>query len=699
MANSVTMKRKIYLLLIAVGGIITSNAQVFSESFNAPFTPANSNWVVQNNSAPTSTIDWFQGNGVSTFSAYAGGINDYFAANYNSTGAASAPGTISNWLITPPVTLINGATISFATRTASTPTVYPDRLQVYVCNTNTYNLPTGATSVGSFSLIFDVNNTLSTATTAVQTGSLVAGYPQVWTVYTATVTGIPSSVSGRVAFRYFVTNAGAVGVNGNYIGLDEVKVNLPCTSIPTFSVSQTATAGVCGGSTVGLTATNTGSIGANSFTWNTGANSASTVVSPTTTTTYTVSGTSSAGCVSSQTIAVTVSVTPNLTVPSFTICSGATATLQASGATSYSWSNNSSTLSSIAISPTATTVYTVTGVGSATNCPAVQMATVTIGSQLSMNVSASSAGICAGKTVTVSVSTAGTFSWNTGSTSTSFTASPSTTTVYSVVGGLLTGTNVCAGSASITINVYPLPVLSVSQNSMVCSGNAFSATASGAGSYAFMFPAFTLTSNPASYLTSSLNNSVSVQYSVVGTSTDGCTASSGPYSFVIQPAPVVSISYTNLAVCKNSTVNLMATGANSYAWAGSSSSTNSLVSFLTGSVTQAYSFSVTGTSSVSGCTGMAAVTLSVSDCAGVSAYASNNSQLNAYPNPFNHELTFTGFEGRLEIYNSVGQLVLSVEAIAGSTKVSTSELANGIYILKAFGLSGQTEKTLKLIKN
>jgi hypothetical protein len=51
----------------------------------------------------------------------------------------------------------------------------------------------------------------------------VGGYPEVWTQFTATVTGAPAPTCGRFAFRYYVTNGGPSGSNSNYIGLDLVE--------------------------------------------------------------------------------------------------------------------------------------------------------------------------------------------------------------------------------------------------------------------------------------------------------------------------------------------------------------------------------------------------------------------------------------------------------------------------------------------
>jgi hypothetical protein len=111
---------------------------------------------------------------------------------------------------------------------------------------------------------------------------------------------------------------------------------------------------VCSGISVTLTAS-----GATSYTWSTGATSANITVTPTITTSYTVTGANA--CINTGTTSIKVNPSPTLTVSTTTpICEGAAATLIASGANTYSW-NTGATTSSIMVTPTITTTYTVTG--------------------------------------------------------------------------------------------------------------------------------------------------------------------------------------------------------------------------------------------------------------------------------------------------------------------------------------------------
>jgi subtilisin-like proprotein convertase family protein len=114
------------------------------------------------------------------------------------------------------------------------------------------NVGTTSTDVGVFTaLLVDINPTLT-----------VGGYPQVWTQFTATVTGVPGQQLGRMAFRYFVTNAGPSGANSDIIGIDTVAFNGPCgptptpgTPTPTATPTATATATPTATATVPPTAT------------------------------------------------------------------------------------------------------------------------------------------------------------------------------------------------------------------------------------------------------------------------------------------------------------------------------------------------------------------------------------------------------------------------------------------------------------
>jgi hypothetical protein len=154
-------------------------------------------------SAPAGASSIFQGS--TPFAAFDGAlVTSYVGMNFQN-GAGTA--TLSTWLFAPEMDLTTGLTVSFYTRTVSTP-AFPDRLQVHYSTSGaSVNAGATATSVGDFTLLLDINSAYSTS-----------GYPTDWTQFTVSVPAFAGT--GRVALRYFVENGGPAGSNSDYIGID-----------------------------------------------------------------------------------------------------------------------------------------------------------------------------------------------------------------------------------------------------------------------------------------------------------------------------------------------------------------------------------------------------------------------------------------------------------------------------------------------
>jgi len=497
------MKIKFTFLALAAFCAFGINAQVIiSENFNSP--SSLSGWGKINNSNPQGITGWFTGN-AGVFPAYSSPDSSYIAANYNNTTGGS--GTISNWLITPTVTLNNGGVLQFATRTntAAPQSIAPDRLQVYLSTAGTgSDVGTTSSSLGTFTtLVTVVNPSLTTN-----------GYPTVWTVYTTTLSGITGTVTGRFGFRYFVTSAGPTGTNSSYIGIDNVKYELPCPN-PTLTISSSTNA-ICSGNSFTI-----GASGANTYTWSSGQNTPSVTLSPTATTVYTLVASSTPNCNSTGTVAITVTLTPALSVANVTTCPGTAATLVATGASSYLWSTGA-TSGSIVDTPTINTTYTVTGYNGV--CASSNTVSATLGTSLSIGATSSQSLICSGKSATIIASGASSYSYSAGTFSSnvhtaSVTVSPTVTTVYTIDGS--SGT--CMGTSTVQINVNTSPTLSLTVSSSgqtVCANTNLSFTVSGASTYSWSVNS--ATSSVLSIVTPS--NSGNQTYLVVGTATNGCSS-------------------------------------------------------------------------------------------------------------------------------------------------------------------------------
>lgn len=289
---------------------------------------------------------------------------------------------------------------------------------------------------------------------------------------------------------------------------NEITVN----TLPNVSVTATNLE-VCQGTSTQLTAS-----GASSYTWDNGLGTGATkTVTPNQTTTYTVTGSNGAGCSVSESITITVVSAPSVVASAnqTTICSGQSADLSASGATTYTWNNGLGAGATHTVSPTQTTVYTVTGSNGGT-CQANSSVTITVNTQPVVSVNASSLTICEGGQVSLAANGADSYSWTptnglSASTGAAITASPTTTTTYTV-----TGSNNCGfDTENITVFVNPLPVTPV----IVQTGNDLSVTLTGGQTAMWYFNGTFVGNGPTVTMVGSGN------YEVVVTNNSDCSSS------------------------------------------------------------------------------------------------------------------------------------------------------------------------------
>ncbi len=209
-------------------------------------------------------------------------------------------------------------------------------------------------------------------------------------------------------------------ISGPCPGVNQVTVVVN----PLPSLVVTANDPICSGSSSTLSVS-----GGTAYVWFDASTNTSVIVSPTTTTSYSVNGTNGYGCSTSTTYTVNVNALPTISITgSLSICPGDSTTLTGNGGVSYVWSN-SATTSTITVKPTTTTVYSVTGTD-ANGCNGTKQTTVTVNT-VNWSVSGPTS-ICQGDSVTLTAGGAGTYLWGTGSTNASIGANPPSSTWYSV---------------------------------------------------------------------------------------------------------------------------------------------------------------------------------------------------------------------------------------------------------------------------
>lgn len=167
---------------------------------------------------------------------------------------------------------------------------------------------------------------------------------------TYTVSGGSLVVTPTITSTYSVTGA----LNSGCVATNTAIVTVTVSTPPVISVNSGS---ICAGQSFTINPS-----GANSYSVSGG----NLVVSPSLNTTYTVTGSNVAGCNSNPVISsVNVISLPTLSISSSEsiLCLGQSAVLTVSGANSYTW-NTSSNTNTIVVSPSVTTVYSVTGANS-----------------------------------------------------------------------------------------------------------------------------------------------------------------------------------------------------------------------------------------------------------------------------------------------------------------------------------------------
>ncbi len=131
-------------------------------------------------------------------------------------------------------------------------------------------------------------------------------------------------------------------------------------STPTLVLSSANS--ICLGNSIVINVSN---LGFSTYSWSTGAITSSISVSPTITSTYSLTATTSGGCMSTAIKTISVStISPTVSIiGTNTICINSSSTFTSTGASTYTWSNGALT-TSVVFSPTTTTNYSVVGTNS-----------------------------------------------------------------------------------------------------------------------------------------------------------------------------------------------------------------------------------------------------------------------------------------------------------------------------------------------
>jgi hypothetical protein len=556
--------------------------------------------------AVDATYRWSTGETTASISVSVAGA--YSVTVTEANGCASTVATIVQSNTALPTITLNSLTLTCAQTSGTLSATVSNALNpAYQWSTGETTTAIIAASAGPYSVtVTSANGCVVSATTTVQSdgnvptvsvNSLTLTCAQPVGTLTATVSDAinptylwstgetTASISATAGGAYSVTVTGGNGC----MAMATTTVQSD-TAIPTVTVNSLTL--TCGQPSGTLTA-QSGNATNPTYLWSTGETSQTITVAAAGP--YSVTVTGENGCEA----AASSTVQSDGTVPTVSVNNVVLTCAQTSGILSatvgsavnpvYRWSTGETTTS---ISVSAAGPYSVT-VTSSNGCFATITTTVQSDTDAPAVTIAGNTTLCQGEVTSLTATGGDTYVWSTGDvTNPIFVATSGT---YSVTA---TNANGCTSTTVVTVQVNPIPVLTLS-SVPVCDGQLASLTAS-AGFDRYVFSTGLTQVGTTNVATAT----VSGTYSVTGITSAGCSATATGTA-TVNPLPVASIAVSSATICEGTSATLTAGGGATYAWS-TGQATPSIEVVDSG----VYSVTVT---SVDGCSDVASATITVAE--------------------------------------------------------------------------------------
>lgn len=504
-------------------------------------------------------------------------------------------------------------------------------------------------------------------TAAASTQTVCAGSAVTFSAFGATSyswTNGPSEASFSQNMPVGITSYSVTGIDGVCSASAVVMVQgVPAPTVVIFSSPLVP----CAGSTATVTAH-----GATSYTWTNGPMGNTFITSPLSAgpTTFAVLG-SAGSCtgIAQSTLLVIPGPTVSVVSTDSSICTGKTATLTASGASTYSWNGIIGGATHV-VSPSVSTTYVVMGDGA--GCTASTVFNLVVQPLPTISIVAPTEAVCVGTPLSLIATGAATYTWSNGfnTPSITFTAQLGSS-AYSVTGSALG----CTAMAATNIQGVSQPVIMVTTNpSLICAGMAVTVTASGAPSYTWNNSA----TDSALILTPSGNTTLSVY------GANGSCGVTEVFTLPVHPIPTVTIVSDKPVSCNGDQVNLQAAGANTYTW-----NTGATTATISPAPPVSITYSVFGMSQ-EGCSSTAYHYQPVNPCTGIDIRQVEEIKIDIYPNPNNGSFVIASSSScqnkMAQLLGVDGKILFSTQLAATITVFNVQPLAKGIYVLKVPGV-------------
>lgn len=304
-------------------------------------------------------------------------------------------------------------------------------------------------------------------------------------------------------------------------------------------------------------------------------------------TTYTVYGRNQQHmCISQATIRVGVLQLPTvtLTATDTNLCLGQSATLNATGGNSYNWRAGNTSLSnhnsSLTVSPTTTTVYTVEGVTTGYSpCSTIRTIRVNVYNYPSMTAMADT-GICTNSSMSLHATpqtASGVTYWytqggngsalGTGSQA-RWTVTPANSCDY-IIHASRGPNQRCQVADTVHVTVWPLPTVTATASPVdACSGEPVTLTGGGASTYVWKRGSSTIATSQTttqSNTNTNANSATNVVYQLQGFDSHGCSNTAN-LTVNVHSIPTVNLTANPNPVCVGGNITLQATGARNISW-------------------------------------------------------------------------------------------------------------------------------------
>ena len=463
-------------------------------------------------------------------------------------------------------------------------------------------------------------------------GTTTSGDTYAWTSNPSGYTNTTSnpSVSPSSTITYYLTEKVTASGCAN-----SDSVTITVNPVPSATVGSPAT--ICNGTSTGIGST---AVVGNTYSWTSNpsgftSSTSNPSVSPSVTTTYTLTEKAGSGCSKTDSVKITVNPLPSATVGSAkSICNGSSTSIGASSTSghTYSWTSNptgfTSSSANPSVNPSTTTTYTLTETITATGCSKSDSVKITVNPLPTASVGSPST-VCKGTSASIGTTSPGgrTFSWTSNpsgftSSSANPSVSPTVTTMYKLT-ETMTSTG-CSNSDSVKVTVNPLPSASAGSASTICSGNSVSiGAASVSGS------TYSWTSNPSGFTSSGSNPSVSptvtTTYKLTETITATGCSKSDSVKITVNPLPAANVgSSTTICTSTSTVIGASSVSGHTYSWTSNPTGFTSSSANPTVTPASTTTYKLTETITATGCSNTDSVKITVSSAPSTPSPSSNS---------------------------------------------------------------------------